>query len=201
MLGVSRVAEQSWQRSAEPWGTRGDLPRTHLDREPPARGSARPPGGQPRPEPAAGAVRLTGRGAVLLMIAAFTLGLLAQAVTGWAVLAGVGFAAGAVAAARYTKPADLLTVAVTPPVVFLCVLLVFKGVSASGNVLFSIAGGSALSLASIAPWLLTGTAACLVIAFFRGLPRCVADLRQDLTSPAARTGPPATADPGQRPGR
>lgn len=137
-----------------------------------------------------GAVRLTGRGAVLLMIAAFTLALLAQAVTGWAVLAGVGFAAGSLAAARYTKPADLLTVAVTPPLVFFCVLLFFKGVSAAGNVLFSIAGGSALSLASIAPWLLAGTAANLVMAFFRGLPRCIADLRRDLTSPAGRGAPP-----------
>jgi hypothetical protein len=112
------------------------------------------------------------------MVAAFALGLLAQAVTGWALLAGLGFAAGAAAAARYTKPADLLTVAVTPPLVFFCVLLVFKGVSATGNVLLSIAGGSALSLAGVAPWLFVGTAVCLTIAFFRGLPRCIADLRR-----------------------
>jgi hypothetical protein len=124
-------------------------------------------------------VRLTGRGAVLLMVAACALGLLAQSVTGWAVLAGLGFAAGAAAAARYTKPADLLTVAVTPPLVFFCVLLVFKGVSATGNVLFSIAGGSALSLAGVAPWLFVGTAVSLTIAFFRGLPGCIADLRRE----------------------
>jgi hypothetical protein len=61
--------------------------------------------------------------------------------------------------------------------VFLCGRLVFKGVSATGNVLLSIAGGSALSLAGVAPWLFVGTAISLTIAFFRGLPRSIADLR------------------------
>src|SRR5205085_11853548 len=117
-------AERSWQRGA---GRPG--PDT-----PPAGDGWAPRRLSPLP-PARSGVRLTGRGAVLLMVAAFALGLLAQAVTGWAALAGLGFAAGAAAAARFTKPADLLTVAVTPPLVFFCVLLVFTGVSATGNVL------------------------------------------------------------------
>lgn len=132
------------------------------------------------------AVRLTSRGAVLLMIGVFTLGLLATGLFGWAVLTGLGFVAGASAAARYTRSTDLLTVAVTPPLVFFCVLLGAKAVTAQGNMLVSVIEGSALALASIAPWLFAGVVVNLVIAWVRGLPRCVSELRRSLIPPAAR---------------
>jgi hypothetical protein len=74
---------------------------------------------------------------------------------------------------------------VTAPLVFLCVLLADTAMSATGNTMVSVAGGSVLSLARIAPWLLAGTAVSLTIGWTRGLPRCVAQLRRDLRSPAA----------------
>jgi hypothetical protein len=130
------------------------------------------------------------------MVAAFILGLLADALFGWAVLAGVAFVLGSAAAARYTKAADLLKVAVTPPLVFFCVLVCVKAMSATGNVAVSVIGGSALTLASIAPWLFVGTAANLIIGCARGLPRCVGDLRRSLSSAAA--APPEASRPTQR---
>jgi hypothetical protein len=132
------------------------------------------------------------------MIGVFTLGLLAEAVSGWALLAGLAFVLGSAAAARYIKPADLLTVAVTPPLVFFGVLLCLKAVSATGNVLVSIVEGSALSLAAIAPWLFAGMAVNLIIGWARGLPRCVGDLRRGLNSAAAMAREESQpADPNQ----
>src|ERR1041384_4137517 len=83
---------------------------------------ARPRNG--RPEQAAGpAARLTGRGAVLTMSAFFLVGLLATALFGWAALAGIAFLIGCLLAARYTVPADLLTVVVSPPPLFVALVV------------------------------------------------------------------------------
>jgi Domain of unknown function (DUF6542) len=178
------IAPTGRASSAGPGWDGGDTPGRD-DRDTPRRSDG---------DTAAGTVRLTSRGAVLLMIAIFGAGLLAEGVTGWAVLAGAGFALGSAAAARYTKPADLLTVAVTPPLLFFVVLLFAKAMSATGNTLVSIAGGSALSLATLAPWLFAGTAINLVIGCARGLPRCVAELRRDsVPAPARQAGTRAGA--------
>ena len=52
--------------------------------------------------------------------------------------------------------------------------------TATGNKLVAIAEGTVLTLADVAVWLLVGMAASLIIAWFRGLPRCVRDLRGNL---------------------
>jgi uncharacterized protein DUF6542 len=147
------------------------------------------------------------------MICVFALGFLLASLFGAAVLAGLAFMLGAAAAARYTKAADLLTVAVSPPLVFFCVLVCVKAVTGSGNLLISILEGCALALAGLAPWLFAGMLVNLVIAWARGLPRCVADLRRSL-SPAAALAreagslvtaateqPPATERRATLPGR
>lgn len=121
-------------------------------------------GGGSRPGPL-----LTGRGGVLLMVAIFAAGLLAASLLGWTPLAGLGFVAGCGLAAQYTRPADLVMVAVTPPLVFFCELVLIKTVTASGNVVISIAGGAALDLAATAPWLFAGVALSLVLCWRRGL--------------------------------
>jgi hypothetical protein len=123
-------------------------------------------------------LKLTGRGALLGMFAAFFLGLFVATWLGWSALAGAVFVLGSAAATRWTKPRDLLSVAVSPPILFFGALLCVKALTASGNTLVSVAGGTALALASAAPWLLTGVAISLIIAWFRGLPRCVSDLRR-----------------------
>jgi hypothetical protein len=140
------------------------------------------------------------------MTAVFGLGVAVQGLAGSAVLAGLAYALGSAAAARYTRRADLITVAVAPPLVFFCLLLLGAAVSATGNTVLSVAGGSALSLARTAPWLFAGTAVSLIIGWFRGLPGCLAQLRSDLRPPGmtgSQTSAAPTAGargPGGRPG-
>ncbi|HEY5986893.1 MAG TPA: DUF6542 domain-containing protein [Streptosporangiaceae bacterium] len=121
---------------------------------------------------------LTGRGAVLLMLTVFTIGVLGGPMLGWTPLAGIAFLLGAAAAAGYTRPADLLTVAVTPPLLFGCVLIVVK-VTATGGALLPTFGESLLTLAGVAPWLFAGVALNLIIGLCRGLCGCLAELRRD----------------------
>jgi uncharacterized protein DUF6542 len=147
------------------------------------------PGAAPRdsgPRP----VRLTSRGAVLVMICVFALGFLLASLFGATVVTGLAFVLGAAVAARYAKQADLLTIAVSPPLVFFCVLVLDKAVTASGSVLVSVLEGCALTLASLAPWLFIGVAVNLVIALARGLPRCVGELRRSLHPATAAPRPP-----------
>jgi uncharacterized protein DUF6542 len=146
-------------------------------------------------------VRLTSRGAVLVMVCVFGLGFLLASLFGATVVTGFAFVLGAAVAARYTKQADLLTVAVSPPLAFFCVLVLVKAVTASGNVLVSVLEGCALTLASLAPWLFIGVAVNFVIASVRGLPRCVGELRRSLHPATATTrasGKPLTGT-GERP--
>ncbi|HUL27672.1 MAG TPA: DUF6542 domain-containing protein [Streptosporangiaceae bacterium] len=152
-------------------------------------------------QPHATQAQLTGRGAVVGMLAVFALGLLAASWLGWAVLAGASFAAGTAAAAFYVRRDDLLPVMIAPPLLFGIALVVVKAGTATGNVALSTAEGVAVTLAGAAPWLLAGTALNLVIAWARGARECVRELRADLRSaarwPAPAAGPRAgPAAPG-----
>jgi hypothetical protein len=152
-------------------------------------------------------ILLTGRGAVMVMLAAFVLGLFGASWTPWPVLAGAFFVIGSVAAVIYVRPGDLLMVTIVPPLLFGITLLVVKAATATGNVVLSIAEGTAITMAEVAPWLFAGMALTLVIAWARGLGGCIRELRQDLRAaglrpadrPSAdrRTG--ATADPSPEP--
>ena len=103
-------------------------------------------------------IRLTGRGAALGMLAVFALGLLGASWLGWAVLAGASFVVGSAAAAWYVRPADLLTVAVTPPLLFGATLVGVKAATATGNMALLTVEGTAITLAGAAPWLFAGVA-------------------------------------------
>jgi hypothetical protein len=122
--------------------------------------------------------RLTGRGAIVVMLAIFALGLLGASWLGWPVLAGGSFLVGSAAAAACVRPTGLLTVAVTPPLLFGVTLVGVK--VATGNTAFSVVEGTAITLAGAAPWLFAGIALSLIIAWSRGLRQCVRDLRQEL---------------------
>jgi len=158
-----------------------------------------PPGAGPQPgqdpQPSASerpGLRLTARGAIAGMLVLFFLGLLLSTWLHWGVLAGGSFLVGSVAAARYTKRRDLLAIAVSPPLLFFCDLVCVKALTATGNALLSTVEGTALTLASAAPWLFAGVAISLIVTWFRGLPRCVSDLRRDLhpgTRGARAAGP------------
>ncbi len=148
------------------------------------------PGEEPEPPPSERpGQRLAARGAMAGMLVLFFLGLLLSSWLHWGVLAGGSFLVGSVAAARYTRRPHLLAVVVTPPLLFFCDLVCVKALTATGNALLSTAEGTALTLASAAPWLFAGVAGSLIVAWFRGLPRCVSDLRRDL-HPGTRGGRP-----------
>jgi hypothetical protein len=111
---------------------------------------------------------------------------------------------GSVAAAWYTRPRDLLAVAVSPPLLFFCALVCVKALTAQGAVIISTMEGTALTLANVAPWLFAGVILYLIVAWARGLPQCVTELRHglrpDLPRPRAES-PAATVSPGgYRPG-
>ena len=138
--------------------------------------------------------RLTGRGAITGMLLVFFLGVLAASWLHWGPLAGGSFVAGTLAAAWYTKQRDLLTVAVSPALLFFIVVVCVKALTADGNIMLSTVEGTALTLANVAPWLFAGVALSLLIAWFRGLPRCIAQLRRDLRPDLA---PPRPRDPAE----
>jgi hypothetical protein len=150
-------------------------------------------------QPHTSRIRLTGRGAVMVMLAVFALGLLGASWLGWPVLAGVCFVLGSAAAVLYVRPGNLLMVTIVPPLVFGIALIVVKAGTATGNVALSIAEGAAITLAEVAPWLFAGMALTLVIAWARGLPSCVRELRQDLRPAGRRPGPAAAPGPGPHP--
>jgi hypothetical protein len=124
-------------------------------------GSRRPP----RLEPS-GSVKLTGRGAVLGLFAASLLGLLLAAWTGWTALADAIFVMSCGVVAYYTRARGLSTVVVCPPLAFLAGLVCAELITAPDS--FSAAEGILVTLATSAPWLFTGTALTIAIAFGRG---------------------------------
>jgi hypothetical protein len=137
--------------------------------------------------------RLTGRGAIAGMLLVFFIGVLAADWLHWSPLADASFLIGSAAAAWYTKQRDLLTVAVSPPLLFFIVVICVKALTAAGSELLSTVEGAALTLANVAPWLFIGVVLSLIIAWFRGLPHCVAELRRDLRPELARRRPTGSA--------
>lgn len=139
----------------------------------------------PRSRPAAsaaGTVALTGRGGIVVMFGAgVVFGLLARWL-GMPVLAGAGFAAGCALAAFATRPADLLTLVVSPPLVFLgsTVAVEFATALGGGPLLRGVAVGVLATLASTAPWLFFGTLLVVVICLARGLMTNIRELRDKL---------------------
>lgn len=158
-------------------------------------------------QPHSSRILLTGRGAIMVMLAVFALGLLGASWTPWPVLAGAFFVIGSVAAVLYVRPGDLLMVTILPPLLFGITLLGVKAATATGSVVLSVAEGTAITMAEAAPWLFAGMVLTLVIAWARGLRGCVRELRQDHRPadhrpadrrPGATAGPrpgPAAADP------
>jgi hypothetical protein len=135
------------------------------------------------------------------MFALFFLGVLASGWLHWGPIAGGSFLIGCVAAALRTKPRDLLTVVVSPPLLFLCAVLCGKALTATGNAFVSVTEGTALTLANVAPWLFAGVILALIIAWARGLHQCVRDLRMELRPELARLQRgPRPSRPGSPPG-
>jgi hypothetical protein len=128
---------------------------------------ARPTGSRrpPRLDPS-GSVKLTGRGAVIGLFAASLLGLLLSAWTGWTAVAEALFVMSCGVVAYYTRVRGLRAVMVCPPLTFLAGLVCAELITAPDT--FSAAEGILVTLATSAPWLFTGTALTIAIAFGRG---------------------------------
>jgi hypothetical protein len=128
---------------------------------------ARPTGTRkpPRLEPS-GSVKLTARGAIIGLFAASLLGLLLAAWTGWTAVADALFVMSCGVVAYYTRVRGLRSVMVCPPLVFLAALVCAQFITAPDS--FSAAEGTLVTLATSAPWLFTGTALTIAIAFGRG---------------------------------
>src|SRR5215813_514288 len=154
-----------------------------------------PPSNGPAEQPTARPARLTGRGAALGMAVVFTVGLLLASWLGVTMLAGIFFVLGCGLAAWYTRPADLLTVVLAPPLLFSGALILVEALTASGSLLLSVIAGSVVVLASLALWLAVGLAVTMAIAWPRGLLQCVKDLRRDLRADRAQAGPPKRTGP------
>src|SRR5262245_43677446 len=119
-------------------------------------------------------LRLTARGAITLLLVVCLLGQV--------IAPGPAFVVGALAAVLLVQPRDLLPLVVTPPLVFFCATLFVEFVRAfkGGSFVSSLGLGLFTALSAAAPWLFGGTALVLAVAWFRGLPENVRDLREDL---------------------
>ncbi|SEG44123.1 hypothetical protein SAMN04489712_105234 [Thermomonospora echinospora] len=128
------------------------------------------------------AATVTGRGGVVIIFALGLLGALLSRWLGVGLLAGLGFMAGCVLAALATRPADLLSLSVCPPLLFLGLTLLAEILTTLGeeSLLRGVLVGMVTSLATTAPWLFLGTALVVAIAIPRGLPAAVRDLRDRL---------------------
>jgi len=110
---------------------------------------------------------LTARGGIAAVFVLSLLGALVDV----SVLPGLVFVAACVLAAVFTKPADLPSLVVAPPLVgFLATLTAeVAGGLSDGSVLRSLLIAVPLELGARAPWLVAGTVLTAVIAWRRGV--------------------------------
>jgi hypothetical protein len=161
------------------------------------------PGGE-APQPRSGgssppATRMTARGAVVAMFLLFFVGTLAAGWLHLEVLAGLSFVAGCALAPWYSRRDAMLTVVVTPPLIFMASLVIAELLTSHADTvrhsLTSAAEGIVLTLADVAPWLFCGVVIGLIIALMRGLPQCVRDMGAELRGDLGLRGQPAQREP------
>jgi hypothetical protein len=160
------------------------------------------PGGQ-APQPRSGgnppATRMTARGAVVAMFLLFFVGTLAAGWLHLEVLAGLSFVAGCALAPWYSRRDALLTVVVTPPLIFMASLVIAELLTSHADTvrhsLTSAAEGIVLTLAGVAPWLFCGVVIGLIVALLRGLPQCVRDMGAELRGDLGMRGQSAQREP------
>jgi hypothetical protein len=156
---------------------------------------AEPPDDNRRPEPS---IRLTGRGAIVVLLGLTFAGLLVSDWLSLSLLGDATFIAACVAMAIYTKPRDLLPVAVCPPLVFLIACACAKVATSAGGM--SAAEGTLVTLGNSAPWLFVGTAATVAVGLRRGLLGNLRELRRSLHGDPYRSASDGSAKaPARRP--
>jgi hypothetical protein len=113
-----------------------------------------------------GSIKLTGRGAVVVLFAACFLSLLIAAWTGWSAFADVVFVMTCGVVTCYTRVSGLRAVVVCPPLAFLAGSVLAQVLTAPDT--FSAAEGILVTLGTSTLWLFTGTALVVAIALGRG---------------------------------
>ncbi|MEV5411581.1 DUF6542 domain-containing protein [Thermopolyspora sp. NPDC052614] len=139
-------------------------------------------------------IRLTARGAIALV---FTVTLVA-CVTGSSAVIGAAFVVACLAGVMLIQPRELLALVVTPPLTFFVAMLVNELIRSLGAASFLQAFGLGMftSLSGGAPWLFAGSALVLAVAWFRGLPANVRELRDELRA-ARPERPPSRPSRGR----
>jgi hypothetical protein len=132
------------------------------------------------------AVRLTARGAIALILLATLAGYVLAALFGLQPLIGLAFVAACLLGVLLVNPRELLSLVVTPPLVFfVATLFVELGRALSSvGIIQSLALGLYGSLSHGAPWLFAGSAIVLGVAWGRGLRDNVRELREELRAGA-----------------
>lgn len=127
-------------------------------------------------------VRLTTRGAVALVLASTLAGRGLQAFFGPSALLGLAFVAGCGVAVALVNRRELLSLVVSPPLIFFGATLAVEAIRSLGAAmpLQSFGLGMFTTLSAGAPWLFGGSLLVMVVAWRRGLARCVRELREDL---------------------
>lgn len=133
-------------------------------------------------------LRLTARGAIVMLFVITLVGL--------PFLPGPAFVAACLAAVLLVRPRDLLPLVVTPPLVFFAAAVVVELVRAlgSGSMLQTFGLGMFTALSSGAPWLFASSALALGVAWVRGLPANLREMRGAAVA-APREPARATAAP------
>ncbi|MFI6795542.1 DUF6542 domain-containing protein [Streptosporangium canum] len=141
-------------------------------------------------------IRLTARGAVASVLVFTLLGSLLQALLGLPALIGLMFVAGCGAAVALVNRRDLLSLVVSPPLVFFTATLIAEAVRALGatSPIQALGLGMLTKLSAGAPWLFGGSLLVLLVAWRRGLAQCVRDLREELRAAGPDIPRPRSGD-------
>lgn len=156
--------------------TRGDPETVTAPRR---REKRRPPAAPERHARTGPAVTLTGRGGAVVVFACTLLGAVLGGLFALRSAQGLLFVVGCLLAVLATRRTDLLTLVVSPPLLFFLVSLLSAVTGAIGekSFLLSTVVTVAAKLTSSVPWLFLGAVLVVLIAVPRGLPANLRELR------------------------
>jgi hypothetical protein len=140
--------------------------------------SRRRPAAPERRSRAGSAVTLTGRGGAVVVFAFTLLGAVLGGLFGMRSAQGLLFVLGCLLAVLATRRTDLLTLVVSPPLLFFVVTLLSAVTGSLGEKSFLVSAvvTVAAKLTSSVPWLFLGAVLVVLIAVPRGLPANLRDL-------------------------
>ncbi|MCW2947889.1 MAG: hypothetical protein JWR24_4606 [Actinoallomurus sp.] len=133
-----------------------------------------------RRPPAGSAITLTGRGGVVVVFGCTLLGAVGGSLFGLRSAQGFLFVVGCLLAVLTTRRTDLLTLVVSPPLIFFLVSLLSALAGSLGEKSFLISALLTVvtTLTSSVPWLFVGAVLVVAVAVPRGLPANLRELSE-----------------------